>query len=93
MDGAQIHVGDAMDKGEVTCICDSGYGWEVVLDNLHVYDAPSLRHRKQSVEELLREFARRWDDPMRYDSDEMVKRYANRLRLTDYGGGQHEPGA
>lgn len=81
-DGVPIHVGDVMNKGEVTCVRDCGKGWEVVLDNLYTYDAPSLRHHATTVEDVLREFADDWLGGG-CDDDGIVAEYAAKLQLKE----------
>ena len=44
--------------------------------------AAVLRHyHKPTVEDVLREFAQRWDDPTHYAKGELVEQYAAKLRL------------
>ena len=89
-DGVPIHVGDVMDKGEVTCIRDCGKGWEVVLNNLYTYDTPSLHHHEPTVEDVLREFTdevwnRCCEGATASDSgiDELVAEFAAKLMLKE----------
>lgn len=42
-------------------------------------------HHEPTVEDVLREFAQCWDDPMRYDRDELVEQYAAKIKLADDG--------
>ena len=61
----------------------SGYGWMVKLDaeNRALISPKLLRHHEPTVEDVLREFAQRWDDPVHYAKGELVEQYAARLRL------------
>jgi hypothetical protein len=52
--------------------------------------AEKLHHVKPvepepTAEDVLREFAQCWDDPMRYDRDELVEQYAAKIKLADDG--------
>ena len=96
-DGVPIHVGDKVvaDDGEVFAVVhlslyDWGWranGWckdedsgnfdhtiSVVCEHLRHHYAPT-------VEDVLREFAERWDDPTHYAKGELVEEYAAKLRL------------
>lgn len=81
-DGEVIHIGDVMDKGKVTCIRDCGKGWEVILNSLYTYDAPSLHHHEPTVEDVLREFGD-WYAHTKggCDEDAIVAEYAAKLKL------------
>lgn len=87
-DGVPIRVGDVTDKGDVTCIRDCGKGWEVVLNNLSTFDAPSLHHHKPTVEDVLREFGdkvcnsgHQWG----LDAADTIAEYATKFRLANDG--------
>lgn len=83
-DGVPIHVGDVMNKGEVTCIRDCGNGWEVVLNGLYTYDAPSLHHYAPTVEDVLRELLREYDrDDSELTNGEIIEMFAKRLTLAE----------
>lgn len=80
-DGVPIRVGDVTDKGEVTCIRDCGKGWEVVLNNLSTFDAPSLHHHKPDTWERIIEDAIKAGfadgdphDPDQMEASELVAR-------------------
>lgn len=81
-DGEYIRIGDVMDKGKVTCIRDCGKGWEVILNSLYTYDAPSLRHHEPTVEDVLREFGD-WYAHTKggCDEDGIIAEYAAKLKL------------
>lgn len=89
-DGVPICVGDVMDKGKVTCIRNCGNGWEVVLNSLYTYDAPSLHHREPTVEDVLREMMR--DAACQFNddgsccvglTDKQLAEYAQKLQLRE----------
>ena len=81
-DGEYIRIGDVMDKGKVTCIRDCGKGWEVILNSLYTYDAPSLHHHEPTVEDVLREFGD-WYAHTKggCDEDGIIAEYAAKLKL------------
>lgn len=88
-DGVPIHVGDVMewryDNGEFEVIGiggntlfyidkDSGEcEWTAAGDKHH--------HHAPTVEDVLREFGKRWDDPAHYAKGELVETFAAKLRL------------
>jgi hypothetical protein len=91
-DGEYIHIGDVMENivcppvhREVTGVgVECFYGFDEGNGRYSQFGANCYRHyHAPTVEDLLQEFAQRWDDPMRYDRDEMVERYAAKLRLAE----------
>ena len=61
-----------------------GYGWMVRLDSESgAFINPKLlrHHRAPTVEDVLREFGKRWDDPAHYAKGELVETFAEKLRL------------
>lgn len=82
-DGEYIHIGDVMDKGKVTCIRDCGKGWEVILNSLYTYDAPSMHHHEPTVEDVLREFAAKLIErgELTNGGAQTIAEYAKKLRL------------
>jgi hypothetical protein len=81
--GEYISVGDVMDKGKVTCIRDCGKGWEVVLNDLYTYDASSLHHHAQTVEDVLEEFAHAILNQKADYRKQNIAEYAAKLRLKE----------
>ena len=92
-DGVPIHVGERVqlignDPSTVSHMSLAGDGWRV-----HVkYDGdlgtgsgePSRirhHHHAPTVEDVLREFGKRWDDPAHYAKGELVETFAEKLRL------------
>jgi hypothetical protein len=91
-DGEYIHIGDVMENivcppvhREVTGVgVECFYGFDEGNGRYSQFGANCYRHyHAPTVEDVLREFAERWDEPMRYDRDEMVEQYAAKLKLAD----------
>ena len=90
-DGVSIHVGDVMewryDNGEFEVIGiggntlfyidkDSGEcEWTAAGDKHH--------HHATTVDDVLREFGKRWDDHAHYAKGELVETFAEKLRLAE----------
>lgn len=71
----------------------SGYGWMAKLDaESRALISPKLlrHHRAPTVEDVLREFAKRWDDPAHYAKGELVETFAAKLRLAENNDGLYE---
>ena len=92
-DGAPIRIGDrvrigrtefeAIGFGNVTCD-EEAYGVFMQRESgeYEWFNARCLRHyHAPTVEDVLREFAERWDDPAHYAKGELVEQYAAKLRL------------
>lgn len=63
-----------------------GYGWMVRLDSESgAFINPKLlrHHHAPTVEDVLREFGKRWDDPAHYAKGELVEEYAAKLQLKE----------
>ena len=92
-DGEVIHVGDELldgwheqNQGEVEWLMLNNHGWWLMLKNncerFYAHDFHEWHHRHEpTVEDVLREFAQRWDDPTHYAKGELVEQYASKLRL------------
>ena len=88
-DGVPIHVGDVMEwpygngefrvngiGGNTLFYIDKDSGeceWTAAGDKRH--------HHAPTVEDVLREFGKRWDDPAHYAKGELVETFAEKLRL------------
>ena len=87
-DGVPIRIGDVMEwpdcsTAEVVGIGDGTFfyvedgedaaDWSCASDKIH--------HHAPTVEDVLREFAKRWDDPAHYAKGELVEAFAAKLRL------------
>ena len=87
-DGVPIHVGDELDEGKVAKVVLTDEHWE---PSVYVYKLPNVQHEyfcnevthhhAPTVEDVLREFGKCWDDPAHYAKGELVEKYAARLRL------------
>ena len=58
--------------------------WLVYYEDSHrfvVNPAHTRHYHEPTVEDVLREFASRWDDPTHYAKGELVEEYAAKLRL------------
>lgn len=91
-DGVPIHVGDVMENivcppvhREVTGVgVECFYGWDDGNGRYSQFDANCCRHHHApTVEDVLREFAKRWDDPAHYAKGELVEEYAEKLQLKE----------
>ena len=97
-DGEVIRLGDEMERGKahgrVIALMLSNYPrkwgggphWGIQLEGEHAPTALDsfFHHRHEpTVEDILREFAERWDDPTHYAQGELVEDYAKRLRLAE----------
>ena len=63
-----------------------GYRWMVRLDSESgAFINPKLlrHHHSQTVEDVLREFGKRWDDHAHYAKGELVETFAEKLRLAE----------
>ena len=92
-DGVPIRIGDrvrigrtefeAIGFGNVTCDEESyGVFMQRESGEYEWFNARYLRHyHAPTVEDVLREFAQRWDDPAHYAKGELVDEYAAKLRL------------
>lgn len=100
-DGVPIHIGDEVEefdtrtvgkaRGEVIRIVFGKYGTDVRIDTGLSYadrNPENVRHghRAPTVEDVLREFGKCWDDPAHYAKGELVEAYADRIREA----GEHE---
>ena len=104
-DGVPIHVGDMMERGEsrghVIALMISEYPkkwggelhWGVQLEGEQAPTALDLTFRHYhapTVEDVLREFAKRWDDPANYAKGELVEAFAAKLRLSEDNSSLYE---
>ena len=89
-DGVPIHVGDVMENivcppvhREVTGVgVECFYGWDDGNGRYSQFDVVCYRHHHApTVEDMLREFGKRWDDPAHYAKGELVETFAEKLRL------------
>lgn len=87
-DGVPIHVGDVMELAggaveEVESMHNYGSeGWSVTTThNATVIPWSARHHHAPTVEDVLREFGKRWDDPAHYAKGELVETFAEKLRL------------
>ena len=93
-DGEPIHVGDVMDNivcpsvhREVTGVgVKCFYGWDEGNGRYSQFDVVCYRHHHApTVEDVLREFGKRWNDPAHYAKGELVETFAEKLRLAGDG--------
>lgn len=93
-DGVPIHVGDVMEftydpPQDQPLFEVSGFGADGTLfyaprgevDPRKTTNASVVRHHAPTVEDVLREFGKRWDDPAHYAKGELVETFAAKLRL------------
>ena len=89
-EGVPIHVGDVMENivcpsvhREVTGVgVECFYGWDDGNGRYSQFDVACYRHHHApTVEDVLREFGKRWDDPAHYAKGELVETFAAKLRL------------
>lgn len=87
-DGVPIRVGDWITgkwdaKAKVVAVTsDEVYWWEP--DGCHWCHASEVRHyHEPTVEDVLREFAKCWDDPAHYAKGELVEAFAAKLQLRE----------
>jgi len=86
-DGVPIHAGDVLDGyGKTIEVVELRYGrsgWVIVSRDGNAYAdcAAFSHHYATTVEDMLREFAKRWDDPAHYAKGELVETFAAKLRL------------
>ena len=92
--GVPIHVGDVMDNivcpsvhREVTGVgVECFYGWDEGNGRYSQFDVACYRHHHApTVEDVLREFGKRWNDPAHYAKGELVETFAEKLRLAGDG--------
>lgn len=86
-DGVPIHAGDVLDGyGKTIDVVEMRHGrsgWVLISRDGNAYAdcAAFSHHYATTVEDVLREFAERWDDPAHYAKGELVETFAARLRL------------
>ena len=87
-DGMPIHVGDVMEWVDepgitrtVTSIQLANDGWWVYISGTGRRPDKYRHHHAPTVEDVLREFGKRWDDPAHYAKGELVDTFAEKLRL------------
>ena len=86
-DGVPIHVGDVLDGyGKTIEVVELRYGRSgcVLISrdgNGYADCAAFSHHHAPTVEDVLREFGKRWDDPAHYAKGELVETFAEKLRL------------
>ena len=88
-EGEAIHVGDILDGYsktiEVVELRIGRSGWVIVSRDGNAYAdcAAFTHHHAPTVEDVLREFGKRWDDPAHYAKGELVETFAAKLRLAN----------
>lgn len=88
-DGVPIHAGDVLDGyGKTIDVVELRYGrsgWVIVSRDGNAYAdcAAFSHHYATTVEDMLREFAKRWDDPAHYAKGELVETFAEKLQLKE----------
>ena len=83
-DNVPWHIGDRDEYGnEVTSIrmAEDGCFYFTAGGALPCRASIHRHYHKPTVEDVLREFAQRWDDPTHYAKGELVEQYASKLRL------------
>ena len=87
-DGLPIRIGDAMvlqhETEEKPYVVQSftwdGEDWYFTCDEGFFNACGWEHHHEPTVEDVLREFAQCWDDPLHYAKGELVEQYAAKLR-------------
>ena len=88
-DGVTIHAGDVLDGyGKTIEVVELRYGrsgWVIVSRDGNAYAdcAAFSHHYATTVEDMLCEFGKRWDDPAHYAKGELVETFAEKLQLKE----------
>ena len=88
-DGEPIHVGDKLKGYKETIVVDEmalQYGsWALVSEERQAFYCPEAftHHHEPTVEDVLRDFAKCWDDPVHYAKGELVEAFAAKLQLRE----------
>lgn len=88
-DGVPIHIGDEVDTEHFGTVEVEGFVHHSVAfynyseQPAYLCTTPTSlcrHHHEPTVEDVLREFAKCWDDPTHYAKGELVEEYAEKLR-------------
>lgn len=88
-DGVPIRIGDKIDVYQTKNVEVVGVGDQVVFTHYYMGDyhkhfaGDCHHHHEPTVEDVLRDFAKCWDDPAHYAKGELVETFAAKLRLRE----------